>query len=135
MMNKKITLLLSIFILGFLVIPQIAAARIVPECNHADVAGCNLCDFFLLIMNIYDFIVFKLAPPVAGLLIVAAGALFLVSGGSEERVSQAKKIFVNVIIGLVFIYASWLIVNSIIQVIGKSTEGFNPTSWWQFDCK
>ncbi len=129
-MNKKIILLLFIFSLGLLVIPQIAAARIVPECSP-----CELCDFFLLIMNIYDFIVFKLAPPVAGLLIVIAGALFLTSGGSEERVSQAKKIFVNVIIGLVFIYASWLIVNSIIQVIGKSTEGFNPTSWWQFDCK
>jgi len=130
-MNKKITLLLFIFSLGFLVIPQIAAARIVPDCK----GPCELCDFFLLIMNIYDFIVFKLAPPVAGLLIVVAGALFLTSGGSEERVSQAKKIFVNVIIGLVFVYASWLIVNSIIQVIGKSTEGFDPSSWWQFTCK
>jgi len=131
-MNKKIILFFLVCGLGLAILPQIAGARIVPECTGP--RGCGLCDFFLLIMNIYDFIVFKLAPPVAGILIVFAGALFLISGGSEERVSQAKKIFINVVIGLVFIYASWLIVNSIIQVIGKSVDGFNPQSWWQFNC-
>ena len=131
-MNKKTISIFLVCVLGLALAPQIAGARIVPECSETK--GCGLCDFFLLVTNIYDFIAFKLAPPMAGILIVFAGALFLVSGGSEERVSQAKKIFVNVVIGLVFVFASWLIVNSIIQVIGKSVQGFNPQSWWQFDC-
>lgn len=131
-MNKKIIPIFLVCVLGLVIVPQIAGARIVPECTGPK--GCGLCDFFLLITNIYDFIAFKLAPPVAGILIVFAGALFLISGGSEERISQAKKIFVNVVIGLVFVFASWLIVNSVIQVIGKSVQGFNPQSWYKFDC-
>jgi hypothetical protein len=111
---------------------SLSACRIVPVCSGQK--GCGLCDFFKLVVNIYAFIAFRLTPPVAGLMIVFAGALFLISGGSEERVNQAKKIFVNVVIGLVFVFASWLIVNSIIQVIGKSVDGFNPQSWMQFNC-
>jgi hypothetical protein len=106
--------------------------QIVPVCNG--LKGCGICDFFALVSNIFGFIAFRLAPPVAGILIIFAGALFLMSGGSEERIGQAKKIFINVVIGLVFIYASVLIVNSIIVVIGKSVQGFNPTSWRTFQC-
>lgn len=147
-MNKKIIPIFLVCVLGLAIVPQIAGARIVPECmspgitvtqpdgTTKTVAACGLCDFFLLITNIYDFIAFKLTPPVAGLMIVFAGALFLISGGSEERVSQAKKIFINVVIGLVFVYASWLIVNSIIQVIGASgnIRGWSKTTWMQFNC-
>jgi hypothetical protein len=131
-MNKKIIPIFLFFGLGLAMLPQIVLARIVPECTG--LKGCGLCDLFLLITNIYNFIAFKLAPPIAGVLIVLAGALFLTSGGSEERVSQAKKIFVNIILGLIFIYASWLIVNSIIQVIGKDIQGWSKTTWMQFKC-
>jgi len=150
-MKKKIIKILPlVLIIGFLLFlyPSLVSAqtpeckdamtklttncRIVPVCSGQK--GCGLCDFFSLVVNIFAFIAFRLAPPVAGLLIVFAGALFLVSGGSEERISQAKKIFVNVVIGLIFVFASWLIVNSIIRVIGKSVQGFNPQSWWTFNC-
>lgn len=110
-------------------------ARIVPECMSGETSiPCGLCDFFLLIANIFDFIALYLAPPLAGFLLVVAGFLFLTSGGSEEKATQAKKIFVNVIIGLVAIYASWLIVNSLIQLIGKDVENFETESWYKFDC-
>lgn len=131
MLKKIITLLFIVYSLMFAVSPLTAMARIVPECN----GPCGLCDFFLLIKNIFNFIAFQLAPPVAGLMFLLAGVLFLTAGGSEERVSQAKKIFVNVIIGLLFVYVSWLIVNTLINVIGKSIDGFNPETWWQFTCQ
>ena len=147
-MKKKIIIILPLLLIAgslFFLYPSVVSAaeckdvmfqlstncQIVPVCGAK---GCGICDFFSLVVNIYAFIAFRLTPPVAGLLIVFAGALFLMSGGSEERVSQAKKIFINVVIGLVFVFASWLIVNSIIQVIGRSVEGFNPTSWQSFNC-
>ncbi|OGZ33961.1 MAG: hypothetical protein A2Y98_00605 [Candidatus Portnoybacteria bacterium RBG_19FT_COMBO_36_7] len=149
-MKKKIIIILPLLlIIGFslFLYPSLANAqtpeckdvmtklttncRIVPVCGDK---GCDLCAFFSLVVNIFAFIAFRLAPPVAGLLIVFAGAIFLTSGGSEERVTQAKKIFINVVIGLIFVFASWLIVNSIIQVIGKSVGDFNPQSWWKFTC-
>jgi hypothetical protein len=150
MSKVKNKLFLIILIVGFfsLLLPSLVFAQ-VPECRNAmtgfnncrivpvctDTGGsCGLCDFFSLIVNIYVFIAFRLAPPVAGIFIVFAGALFLFSGGSEERIGQAKKIFINIIIGLVFIYASYLIVNSIIQIIGKSVDGFNTSTWFTFTC-
>lgn len=136
-MRKKIlSAVLAVSGLMLFILPPTAGARIVPECMSGGTSGaCGLCDFFLLIANIFDFIASKLAPPVAGFLFIVAGFLFLTSGGSEERVAQAKKIFINVIIGLAAIYASWMIVGSLINVIGKSTEGFNPQSWNQFNCQ
>ena len=134
-MAKKISILLIVSYF-LLVAAWPAAARIVPECTSGGVAGaCGLCDFFLLIKNIFNFIALTLTPPVAGFMFLVAGLYFLTSGGSEERVSQARKIFVAALIGVLIIYSSWLIVNSIIQVVGKSVDGFNPQSWWQFTCQ
>jgi len=137
-MKKKYSkLLLSIISLLLILSPLLVSARIVPECKGPDgnPGPCGLCDFFLLIRNILNFIAFTLAPPVAALMFIAAGFLFLVSGGSEERVNQARKIFFNVVIGLFFIYASWLIIGSLINVIGRGIEGFSPETWYQFKCQ
>jgi hypothetical protein len=139
MLKKSMKKIIVIMVLLFLFTPQAGFAqrvtRIVPECAYTDVAGCQLCDFFVLIKNIFNFIAFNLAPPVAGIFIVAAGFLFLASGGSEERVKQAKKIFLNVVIGLVVIYASWLFVNSLVQIIAKDVDGFSKDSWYEFSCQ
>ncbi|MBI4708984.1 MAG: hypothetical protein HY764_02125 [Candidatus Portnoybacteria bacterium] len=91
--------------------------QIVPDCGGGP---CGLCDIFLLISNIFNFIAFKLAPPIAGFLFVLAGGLFLISGGSQTRISQAKKIFINTIFGLAIIYIGWLIVDGLIMSVGKS---------------
>lgn len=146
---KFYKLLLFVGVLLFVFLPLVSSAadfRIVPECmspgitvTQSDgttktVAACGLCDFFLLISNIFQFIAFKLAPPVAGFLFLAAGILFLVSGGSEERASQAKKIFVNAFLGLVVIYTSFLIVSTLINIIGKDVENFHKATWYKFEC-
>ncbi len=131
-MSKRFFVSLSIFLLillGFF--PLVGFARIVPECD----GPCGLCDFFLGFKNIFNFVAFSLAPPVAAFLIVVAGVLFLSSGGSEERVKQAKKIFFNVVIGLVIIYVAWLMVDALINVIGKSVEDFTPETWYKFSCQ
>ena len=139
---KKI--LISLFFVScflFLFSPFLAQARIVPECitpgvtvDGKVVAACGLCDFFTLIKNIFNFIAFNLAPPLAGFLFLLAGFFFLTSGGSEEQAGRAKKIFTNTIIGLVIIFTSWLIVNSIIQIIGKNVDGFQKETWYDFKC-
>lgn len=121
-----------LFIAAF---PLISNARIVPQCD----GPCGLCDFFILFANFFNFIAFKLAPPVAAFLFLLAGILFLASGGSEKMVSRAKGIFANVVIGLVIIYTSWLLVGALIKTIGKNVgvEGatWNPQTWNKFDCK
>ncbi len=89
---------------------------IVP-CGGTDQEECNLCHLWELGDNIIRFITFNLALPVGGLLFVIAGFYFLVSGGNEKRIVKAKSIFTNTVVGLVIIFCSWLLIDSILQTI------------------
>lgn len=130
---KKTIAVLSLFVL---LIPTAAFAaipiRIVPDCGGGP---CGLCDFFLLIKNIFDFIAYLLVPTVGAFVIFIAGFLFLTSGGNEQKVGQAKKLFAGVIIGAAIVYAAWIGVGTLINVIGKGIDGWTPESWNKFTCR
>ncbi|MBN2854002.1 TrbC/VirB2 family protein [Patescibacteria group bacterium] len=69
----------------------------------------------------------------AVLLIMYAGFLWMSSGGDEEKISRAKKILINGVIGLVIILSSWalatFILNRFSNVIGNnSTRGLSTSS-------
>jgi len=86
-----------------------------PDTNWDETDSCNLCHLWHLISNIINFISFNLAIPAATILFVAAGIIFLVAGGSEERVTLAKSIFTNTVIGLVIIFTSWLLIDTLLK--------------------
>lgn len=90
---------------------------------------CDLCHVFELLSNLINFFVFCLTPPIAALMIAISG-LILIFGGSEKAQTIGKKMFTSTIIALVIIYASWLFVDTLIQVIGGTNQG----SWWQYQC-
>jgi len=97
---------------------------IVPSCNTGNLvngAYANPCNFnFLmtLINNIITFLLFVIATPLAALCFVYAGFLMIFSGGSSEKVTKAKAIIKNVVIGYVIGLAAWLIVNTILKTLG-----------------
>ncbi len=130
-MNKNYFVLFAISYLLLAIFPLAASAK---EGGLVPCDQCGLCDFFVLISNIFNFVVFKVAPPLGGFMFLVAGILYLVSGGSEERVGQAKKIFINTVIGLTAVFASWLIVSSLIGIIAKDIPEFSKESWWKFKC-
>ncbi len=114
-------ILIGSFILIGLLAANLAYAGFVTEpivpCGRTGQPDCSLCHLWHLASNIINFISFNLAIPAAVLLFVAAGVIFLVAGGSEERVSLAKNIFTNAVIGLVIIFTSWLIIDSLLKSI------------------
>ncbi len=138
---KKIVIILSLLAL---LIPQFVFAlipeqkQIVPSCINSGgpVGACGLCDFFLLVKNIFDFVAFALVPAVGAFVFLIAGFLFLTSGGSEQRVTQAKKLFVGVVIGAAIVYVAWIGIGSLIYAIGKEggVGDWTPTSWNSFTC-
>lgn len=91
-----------------------ALAKLVPDCSGA---GCGWSDLIQLAINVINFIVKIVVPPVAGLLIVWGGIILLTSGGNEQRVGEGKKIITNVVIGLIIVYTSWLVVNTLLNVL------------------
>ena len=113
-------LIIFLFLIGFftanLAYAGIHTGPIVP-CGGSDQADCTLCHLWNLGSNIINFISFNLAIPFATILFVVAGILFLVSGGNEQKISLAKSIFTNVIIGLVIIFASWLLIDTLFKTI------------------
>ncbi len=79
---------------------------------------CTLCDFFVLLNNLINFILFCLVPPLAVLGIVTGGLIIMISAGNPELVSKAKRILKGAVIGLAVAYGAWLIVNSFLVVVG-----------------
>lgn len=126
-----------VFIILLMFTPLVSFAGLVPNCgtdSFGSQSPCGLCQIFELISNIFKFIAFSLTPPIAGLLILVAGVLFLTSAGSEKRVEQAKEVFKNLVIGLIIVYVSFLLVNTLINVIGKNVNGFEKKNWNTFNC-
>lgn len=89
-------------------------------------ANCGLCDFFTLIKNIFDCMLFRIVPVVAVLLIAYGGFLMILAyaeGSGEGKLEKAKQTITAVVIGLLIIYGSWLIVDVFFKVLGYSTGG------------
>ena len=106
---------------------------IVP-CGREGQPDCTLCHLWRLASNIINFLSFNLAIPMAVLLFVAAGVIFLISSGSEEKVALARNIFTNTVIGLVIIFCSWLLIDTLVKSLANpgTQPGIIIWSWNQF---
>ena len=72
----------------------------------------------MMISNIYSFIVIEVATPLAILSIVVGGVMILLSAGNPNIQGTGKKILVSAIIGLVLVFASWAIINTVLTILG-----------------
>lgn len=105
---------------------------IVP-CGREGTPACQLCHLWQLVSNIINFVLFSLATPAAILLFVASGIIFLTSAGSEDRITLAKRVLTNAIVGIAIMFASWLIVGTLINTLAAPDEaGQVIMAWNQF---
>ena len=133
-LNLKI--LFTAALIGFFVLIAYPAwAGLVPCTGAGGGNPCNVCHLFQLISNVANFIVKDITAPLAGLLFLIGGIMMIAAGGSEERFKKGKQIFVNTVIGAVIVLASWLIINTLINALGASAPGFDPSSWWRVNCR
>ena len=79
---------------------------------------CQLSHVFILIFNVYKFIVFNIATPLAALLMVIGGIVWVVSAGNPGMLDTGKRMFKGAIWGIVLIFGSWIIVNVVLIAIG-----------------
>jgi len=124
-----ITYLLTVILIGSnSVNAGFVTGQIVP-CGSEGQSSCTLCHLWNLASNVINFISFNLAIPIATLLFVVAGIIFLTSAGSEQKIGLAKSIFVNTVIGLLIIFCSWLLIDTLLKTI--ATGAING-AWNQF---
>jgi hypothetical protein len=140
------------FLLIGLLLPLVSAAthedRLVP-CGPGvtDATGktihCTFCHFFVLFKNIIDFLLVHIVPILAVLMLVIGGFMYVFAyfgtipgggNGNPALVSRARSLFFYTILGLIIIYASWLIVNLFFQVIGVADWTGLREGWWKINC-
>ncbi len=70
------------------------------------------------------------------LMFIYGGFTFLISAGSSEKVSEARKIIVAAVIGLIIVFASYIIIQFVLGSLGLNWQGkpekmtptaFNPS--------
>jgi len=133
---KKKFLIFFLNVLFFL--PLITSGAGLVPCNGID-KPCTLCDFFVLIQNVINFILFDIVPPLAILIIAIGGFLFVFSyvnpiEGGANMIARAKKLFVSLVIGLLLIYGAWLIINTFFLIIGVESWTNLEQGWFKINC-
>lgn len=79
---------------------------------------CNVEHFILMIDRVIEFVLIYLVLPIAAIMFAYAGAKLMFSGDNAEARSQAKALFWNIVKGVLFIAGAWLIVTSILTIVG-----------------
>ncbi|MEK7071327.1 MAG: hypothetical protein AAB943_00095 [Patescibacteria group bacterium] len=137
-MTPTTKFLIFISILAILAMPVISYAALgdpLVPCDNTPAADgtipeaqlCGFNAFMKLINNVVYFILFGLALPISAIMFAYAGFLLLTAGGSTEALGKAKTIFTHAALGLVIAAAAWLIINTILSILGYDGVwiGFN----------
>ena len=126
---KKFVIFLSVFLI--LIIPALSLAEggLVPCDNTTQ--PCDFTQFMNLINIVIHFILYDMVIPISAIMFAYAGFL-LITAGSEAAGARtkAKSIFLNVVLGLIIAVAAFLIIRTILSILGYegSWIGFNPLS-------
>jgi hypothetical protein len=79
---------------------------------------CQFEHIFVLLNKIYNFIVKMIAAPLAVIALIVGGILIMISAGNPELLGKGKKTLYAAIIGLALVFGSWVIINTILSLIG-----------------
>lgn len=139
---SSIIITLCVVAVAFVAIaPSFADARLT-TCGGSGQPQCQLCDVFKLGNNIFTFLLFPAAdinngipvvPLLAGFFVLLAGFYLLMGGANPSMHAQGKSVLLAVIMGLVIVYTSWVIIQSILTFMGVA-EWAGVQNWWQITC-
>jgi len=121
-MMKKITkILIYLAVFSILVLPVLSFSAGLIPCGTDTPPNdhpCEFKDFLDLVNNVIKFVLFKMAVPIAAIMFFYAGFKLVTSGGSTENRGIAKKVFSNTVYGLAVAMAAWIIIRTILLILG-----------------
>lgn len=126
---SKTLLLVAVILTGvFLIYSSVNAVSLVP-CGRLPGPGvpveetklCGVCDILSLASRIINFVLFTLVPAIAVLLYLIAGFMILLGGANPGWVATGTSIFKTTTWGVIIIFASWMITNSVLKSIAGNS--------------
>ncbi len=137
-MIKKLKSKLPIFLIllsaisYMLFTSSVSAAGLIPCGTTANPTMCTVCDFFILVQNIINLILL-ICSSLVTLAVVYIAFLFMFSGGSPQRITDAKSKLRLLVWGVFWVFGSWLVLNTILNfIVDKSVF---PWPWNKIDCE
>jgi hypothetical protein len=98
-----------------LTVPMLASAAGLPakivSCTGTD---CTVCDIATTAQNVLNTAIYILVF-LAAVMFAWAGFKMLTSGGDSEGYTSGKRIFGNVLIGLIIILAGWIVIDTLMR--------------------
>lgn len=102
-----------------LVMPVFSLAQGLVPCGKGNSASCDFNDLMTLVNTVIDYVFKYLAVPIAAIMFAYAGIILVTAGGEAASArTKAKGIFTNAAIGLVIAAAAWLIIKTILSILG-----------------
>jgi hypothetical protein len=80
----------------------------------------SLNDLLLIGVN-YSNAILGIVGSLALLMFVYGGFMFLISSGNSEKVTKARGIVIAAVVGLAIVFASYLIIQFVMQAFGATT--------------
>lgn len=110
--------------------PKNTGFQIVP-CDGVKVE-CNFKALIATFNRILKFLLYMSIPLVVGI-ILYTGFQFLTAGGDAVKLEKAKKMLIPVAIGIFWVLASWLVVNTILKTFlsQETKDALNQNSEFQ----
>ena len=94
------------------------------KCDGTPERPCDFKAFMSLINRVIDFILKYMVVPIAAIMFAYAGFLLVTAGGEAASArTKAKNIFFNALLGLVFAVGAWLIVKTLLSILGYKDIG------------
>jgi len=87
---------------------------------------CQLKHLFLLLKNVFDFVLWRLGLIALVLLILATGGIYYFSMGNPQTMEKVKSLLKSAGIGYGIVLSAWLIINWILIILG-----YQIGSWWK----
>ena len=119
-----IVLLMVMFLFApVMVLGQGLPSQIVPKRCTDQPGGCqSICDVALLAQNVLNTGIY-LAVFISALLFAYAGWEAVTAGGNAEKMSAARRVFANVLVGLLIILAGWIVIDTLMRSITNANFG------------
>jgi len=108
----------AIILISLIFLPLTSHAFQIVNCGNPGQKPCTLADFFVLLGNIYNFIVNMIAAPLATIALLIGGIMMLTSGGNPTQFGKGKQILIYAIIGLCLAFGSMLIIKTLLTAMG-----------------